>query len=88
MSQDSTQDFEQTLSDLEALVEKMESGNMGLAESLAAFEEGVRLTRKCQDALQQAELRIQMLTDPDSDPAGVRDIDLPGDGSREQDPRE
>lgn len=54
-------DFEAALKELESLVKQMESGELGLEESLAAFERGVLLTRRCQAALKQAELRVQAL---------------------------
>lgn len=54
-------DFERALSELEALVAAMESGEMTLEESLQAFETGVRLTRECQLTLQQAEQKVQLL---------------------------
>ena len=44
---------------------------MSLEESLAAYESGVGLYRRCQAALEQAELRVRLLTDPD-DPAGAQ----------------
>ncbi len=53
--------FEQALGELEALVTAMESGEMTLEESLLAFETGVRLTRECQQILQQAEQKVQLL---------------------------
>ena len=62
-------DFEQSLDALEQLVEQMERGDMSLEESLAAYERGVGLYRKCQTALEQAELRVRLLSDP-QDPAG------------------
>ena len=58
-------DFEATLKELEALVKRMESGELGLEESLKAFERGVKLTRQCQAALKNAELRVRALTDND-----------------------
>ncbi|MGI8561081.1 MAG: exodeoxyribonuclease VII small subunit [Luteimonas sp.] len=58
-------DFEASLDALEGLVEKMEHGDMSLEESLAAYERGVGLYRRCQQALEQAELRVKLLTDPD-----------------------
>lgn len=54
-------DIEQMLAELEAVVENLERGDMGLDESLKAFESGIRLTRQCQDALQLAEQRVQQL---------------------------
>ncbi|PKM28953.1 MAG: exodeoxyribonuclease VII small subunit [Gammaproteobacteria bacterium HGW-Gammaproteobacteria-11] len=56
-----TVDFEQSLGDLQALVERLESGDLSLEESLSAFEQGVALTRDCQQALQSAEQKVQML---------------------------
>ena len=66
-------DFEATLAELEALVERMESGRMSLEDSLAAFERGVKLTRECREALKSAELRIKALTE-DGD---VLDVEVP-----------
>lgn len=57
--------FEKALQELEQLVEKMESGNPGLEESLKYFERGVALTRSCQQALAQAEQKIQILLQQD-----------------------
>ncbi|HCA25069.1 MAG TPA: exodeoxyribonuclease VII small subunit [Pseudomonas sp.] len=54
-------DFEQSLGSLQALVERLESGDLSLEESLAAFEQGVALTRDCQQALSQAEQKVQQL---------------------------
>ena len=59
-------DFEASLDQLEQLVEKMEHGEMSLEESLAAYERGVGLYRNCQTALEQAELRVRLLSDPDN----------------------
>ena len=59
-------DFEQSLDQLEKLVEKMEHGDMSLEDSLAAYENGVGLYRRCQQALEQAELRVRLLSDPDA----------------------
>ncbi len=53
--------FEQNLAQLETLVTDMESGELSLEESLAAFEKGIKLTRECQAALQKAEQRVQKL---------------------------
>ncbi|WNH52918.1 exodeoxyribonuclease VII small subunit [Stenotrophomonas oahuensis] len=56
--------FEQSLEELEQLVEKMETGDMSLEQSLSAYERGVGLYRQCQQALEQAELRVRLLSDP------------------------
>ena len=54
-------DFEAAMRDLEALVERLEHGDLPLEESLAAFERGVMLTRSCQTALKEAEQKVEIL---------------------------
>ena len=71
-------DFEASLDELEQLVEKMEHGDMSLEESLAAYERGVGLYRKCQGALEQAELRVRLLSDPEQ-PAAAEPFPPAGD---------
>ncbi len=64
VSQDVQQfDFEEALGQLEALVSAMEEGELSLEESLQAFEKGVKLTRECQTALENAEQKVQTLLD-------------------------
>jgi len=53
--------LEKSLKDLEKLVDKMEQGDLTLEKSLDYFESGIKLTRQCQRALQQAEQRVQIL---------------------------
>ncbi len=53
--------LEKALSELEKLVEEMEQGNLSLEESLKRFEKGIALTSDCQQALQNAELKVQEL---------------------------
>lgn len=53
--------FEQSLEKLEKLVEQMEEGDLTLEESLKTFEEGIRLTRECQQALSSAEQKVKLL---------------------------
>lgn len=62
--------FEQSLEELERLVDRMEHGELSLEDSLAAYERGVGLYRQCQAALEQAELRVRLLSDP-SNPDGA-----------------
>ncbi len=68
-------DFEAALKELEELVKRMESGELSLEDSLVAFERGVKLSRQCQAALKNAELRVRTLTasggfeDLDAEPA-------------------
>lgn len=60
--------LEQSLHGLEALVERMESGELTLEESLKAFEEGIQLTRACQQALREAEQKVRILLSPEDEP--------------------
>lgn len=55
-------DFEQSLKELELLVDTMESGELSLEQALKAFEQGVKLTRECQQALQSAEQKVEQLS--------------------------
>jgi exodeoxyribonuclease VII small subunit len=54
-------DFERSLAELEAIVEKLEHGELSLEESLKQFERGVQLTRACQTALKEAEQKVEIL---------------------------
>jgi len=54
-------DFEAALAELEKLVERMESGEQNLEEALRSFQRGIELTRTCQQALKQAEQRVEKL---------------------------
>lgn len=64
--------FEAALVELESLVEKMETGELSLEESLAAFERGVKLTRHCQASLKAAELKVKVLTES----GALEDLDV------------
>ena len=72
-------DFEQSMLALEDLVGRMEAGEMTLEESLAAYERGVGLYRRCQSALEQAELRVRLLSDP-ANPGDAKPFDTNDDG--------
>jgi len=69
--------FEASLASLEALVGRLESGELELEAALAAFEEGVALARRCSSQLEAAELRIRKLEETAAGPV-ERDFD-PGD---------
>jgi exodeoxyribonuclease VII small subunit len=60
--------FEESLAELEQLVERMEQGNLALEESLKLFERGVQLTRTCQKALKEAEQKVQILLETNAEP--------------------
>ncbi|MEL7535673.1 MAG: exodeoxyribonuclease VII small subunit [Pseudomonadota bacterium] len=53
--------LDETLAELEALVEKMESGDLSLDEAMREFERGIELTRRCQKALSDAEQKVDIL---------------------------
>jgi exodeoxyribonuclease VII small subunit len=57
--------FEQAFRELESLVERLERGEVGLEESLEAFERGLALQRVCEQALDRAERRVEILTSRD-----------------------
>jgi len=54
-------DFERALKELEELVGRMERGDLSLEESLKSFERGIELTRACQQALKEAEQKVEIL---------------------------
>lgn len=54
-------DYEAAVAELESLVERLEQGDISLEESLKLYESGVLLTRDCQEALQNAEQKVQIL---------------------------
>ncbi|MAM87290.1 MAG: exodeoxyribonuclease VII small subunit [unclassified Hahellaceae] len=55
-------DFENTLQQLEGLVQKLERGDLSLDESLSVYEQGISLSRHCQQALQTAEQKVTLLS--------------------------
>ena len=54
--------FDQVIARLRGVVERLEAGSLGLEQALAAFEEGVRLSRRGAEILDQAERRVEVLT--------------------------
>ena len=67
MARKKAADFETSLAELQTLVERLESGELSLEDSLSAFEQGIRLTRDCQAALAQAEQKVQQLLERDGE---------------------
>ena len=61
MKQEKIYPFEESLEKLSRLVEKMESGDLSLEESLKIFEEGIKLSKDCQNALSEAEKKVEAL---------------------------
>lgn len=68
MARKKAADFETSLAELQTLVERLESGELSLEDSLGAFEQGIRLTRDCQAALSQAEQKVQILLERHGEP--------------------
>lgn len=58
-----TPDFEKTLAELDALVQRMEAGELPLAQAMAEFERGIQLTRQCQTHLEKARAQVAALLD-------------------------
>lgn len=54
--------FEQSITELEEIVKELEKGELTLEDSLKQFEKGIGLARRCQDVLNQAEQKIEILT--------------------------
>jgi exodeoxyribonuclease VII small subunit len=68
--------FEAALEQLQTTVKKLESGELTLEQSLQQFEEGVRLTRVCQDQLGAAEKRVEILMKVGTGESGEPKADL------------
>jgi len=54
-------DFEKAMARLEKIIENLESGELGLDESIKVFEEGVELSKKCHKKLTEAEAKVKEL---------------------------
>jgi exodeoxyribonuclease VII small subunit len=65
-----SQNFESSLAALEKIVRELERGELPLEKSLELFERGVRLSRECQERLQEAERRIEVLLQRDGEGRG------------------
>ena len=88
------QNFEASLAALEKIVRELERGELPLEKSLELFERGVRLSRECQERLQEAERRIEVLLQRDGGGSGdgrasvfgaldADDFDLPAGGAKD-----
>lgn len=53
--------FEESFDELEAVVQQLEGGNLPLEEAITLYERGMLLARRCNEALESAELRVQQL---------------------------
>ena len=77
-------DFEKSLAELEAIVEKLETGDLPIEESLKSFEKGIALTRDCQGALDAAQARVDILLKRDG-AASLERFDADEDDEASQD---
>ena len=63
MSETSIKDFETAIAELESIVKKLEEGDLTLEQSLTLYERGVQLSRYCHGRLEEAERRIEILSE-------------------------
>jgi exodeoxyribonuclease VII small subunit len=75
MSSTKPKTFESSLEELERIVHELEQGELTLEKSLELFEQGVKLSRDCQERLNQAERRIEILVRDNQGRAEVRPFD-------------
>jgi exodeoxyribonuclease VII small subunit len=69
--------FEKALSELESIVQRLERGDVPLEESVAIYERGEVLKRRCEDLLRQAEARVEKITlDASGKPTGTEPLDV------------
>ena len=69
--------FERAIEELETIVKRLEEGKVPLEESVAIYERGEVLKRRCEDLLRQAEARVEKITlDAAGKPAGTEPLDL------------
>jgi len=70
-----SQNFETSLEELERIVRELERGDLPLEKSLELFEQGVKLSRACQERLNEAERRIEILTRDNQGRPAIRPFD-------------
>jgi exodeoxyribonuclease VII small subunit len=69
--------FERAIEELESIVKRLEDGKVPLEESVAIYERGEALKRRCEDLLRQAEARVQKITlDTGGAPTGTEPLDI------------
>ena len=79
---DEVKDFETALAELEGIVKTLEEGDLSLERSLQLFERGVQLSRYCHQRLEEAERRIEILTERGELREAPRALGLDADGPR------
>ena len=69
--------FERAIEELESIVKRLEEGKVPLEESVAIYERGEVLKRRCEDLLRQAEARVEKITlDAEGKPTGTAPLDV------------
>jgi exodeoxyribonuclease VII small subunit len=69
--------FERAIEELETIVKRLEDGKVPLEESVAIYERGEALKRRCEELLRQAEARVEKITlDGSGKPAGTEPLDM------------
>lgn len=69
--------FERAMEELESIVKRLEDGKVPLEESVAIYERGEALKRRCEELLRQAEARVDKITtDADGQPTGTEPLDV------------
>lgn len=69
--------FEKAIEELETIVKRLEEGKVPLEESVAIYERGEELKRRCEDLLRQAEARVEKITlDANGKPKGAEPLDI------------
>ena len=69
--------FERAIEELESIVKRLEDGKVPLEESVAIYERGEVLKRRCEELLRQAEARVEKITlDASGKPAGTAPLDM------------
>ena len=76
MSTKKTVNLEKAITDLEELVEELESGDLPLEKAMKKFEEGIKLTRGCQAALKEAEQKVEILLKSAGGEEGLEDFEV------------
>ena len=78
MANEKPKSFESSLEELERIVRELEQGELPLERSLELFEQGVKLSRQCQERLSQAERRIEILMRDNHGRPAVRPFETEG----------
>jgi exodeoxyribonuclease VII small subunit len=69
--------FERAMEELESIVKRLEDGKVPLEESVAIYERGEALKRRCEELLRQAEARVDKITtDSSGQPTGTEPLDV------------